>query len=106
MIRSAIFLPLFFVLFLFAQPAFAQTCNPHCTSGTHCVFVGADETASTPTQCIPNASADGTVDAITVTAAPKGTTFAGIVNGKIVPFVNNYIIPLLYILAFLFFGGG
>jgi hypothetical protein len=28
------------------------------------------------------------------------------VNGQIVPFVNNVIVPLLYILAFLFFVGG
>ncbi|MDB5195093.1 MAG: hypothetical protein JWO84_277 [Parcubacteria group bacterium] len=33
-------------------------------------------------------------------------TFADLVNGHIVPFVDTAVIPLLYVLAFLFFVAG
>lgn len=98
MIRTVLFSTFFALLFL-AQPVFAQTCNPQCKSGTHCIYTTAAETTS-QTACSP----DGVVDEVVVTGtAHPGLTFAQIVNEKIVPFVNNIIIPLLYILAFMFF---
>jgi hypothetical protein len=36
----------------------------------------------------------------------NGTTFADLVDKMIIPFFDQAVIPLLYILAFLFFVGG
>jgi hypothetical protein len=67
--------------------------------------VGATDAPNAATTCVPNAS-DGTVDEVVVTGtrpAAGGATFADIVNNGIVPFVDSYIIPLLYALAFVLF---
>jgi hypothetical protein len=102
MIRTALFSS-FFALLLLAQPVFAQTCTPTCSSGTHCVYTGSGADV-TQTGCIPNITNNGTVNEVIVTGTGHSSlTFADIVYTKIVPFVNNLIIPLLYILAFLFF---
>jgi hypothetical protein len=37
------------------------------------------------------------------TSSGSGVTFASLVDTKIVPFVDTAVIPLLYVLAFLFF---
>lgn len=44
----------------------------------------------------------GTV-ALLVPAFAHAVTFEGLVNDVVVPFVDGYVIPLLYALAFLFF---
>lgn len=81
---------------------FAQTCTPHCAPGTHCTYVGTDDSPSNPTTCVTDAQ-DGTVDELVVTAAgPARLDFAGFVD-ELVQFVDTYIIPLLYALAFIIF---
>lgn len=80
----------------------AQVCEPKCRPGNHCIFVGSQDDPNAPTTCIRDA-ADGEVEEVVVTAAGSGApTFAKVVDG-IVNFVDAYIIPLLYALAFLFF---
>lgn len=87
-------------LVLGGVPAYAATCSPACGSGNVCVD------SSTGPTCEPVCVRDGncTLDEIVVTAPSRGgMTFADIVNDRIVPFVDGAVIPLLYVLAFLFF---
>ncbi|MGE5541375.1 MAG: pilin [Bacillota bacterium] len=101
MMRAA--LPLFlFTAFLVFQPAHAQTCTPACGEGMICVYKGISDNPN-DTACIPQEQ-NGTVDELVVTGAPvHHTTFADLVYKGIVPFVDSFVIPFLYVLAFLFF---
>lgn len=108
--QSVLFaLSILFTLFVVAFPhaASAQVCAGGCLQGYSCVL----DKGTGKAVCLQNCSdgskpaADGSclVDEIVVTAASKGPTFADFVNNTVVYFVDTYIIPLLYALAFLFF---
>lgn len=90
------------LLFVAALPAHAATCAGGCPAGYTCL---ADNQCVAPCSDGNPPAADGTcaVDTLTVSAPNHNKTTLATAVASIEKFADQYVIPLMYALAFLFF---
>ncbi|MDB5189407.1 MAG: hypothetical protein JWL82_364 [Parcubacteria group bacterium] len=100
---TALFSIFVFSAFIFPVAAEAQVCVPACGPGTYCIYGSKVNSSGQVEDSGTMCNKDGD-NGVVVTGQRKGSiTFKQWVEGIIIPFVNNYVVKLLYILAFLFF---